>query len=326
MAILVVDDQLESRQLIERILQKEGHREFIMAESAPEALRHLGIEGAPPSAARIDLVVMDLRLPGMDGIQACRRIMAEERHRDLPVIVITASTEVGNLPAAFAAGAVDYLTKPLNPVELAARVRSALQLKREMDSRKEREQQLLEVTRRLEEANRELQRLSSLDGLTGLTNRRRLDEFIDNEWQRGARDGTSLSVILVDIDFFKAYNDRYGHLAGDECLKRVAGALRSAFRRPGDLVARYGGEEFAAILPGTDAAGAQVVAESMRKGVEDLKIPHEGSTASPRVTISLGFATMIPRPQKNSDELVAAADQALYRSKREGRNRVSSRG
>src|SRR6185436_10272258 len=256
----------------------------------------------------VELVVMDLRLPGMDGIQACRRITNEERYRDLPVIVITASTEVANLPAAFAAGAVDYLTKPLNPVELGARVRSALQLKREMEARKARERDLLEVTHRLEVANRELQRLSSLDGLTGLTNRRRLDEFVETEWLRASRDASPLSVILIDIDYFKSYNDRYGHLAGDECLKRVAMALRNSFHRPGDLVARYGGEEFAAILPATDAAGAQGVAESMRQGVEALAIEHQVSTVGPRVTISLGYATMIPRPPKHSDELIAAAD------------------
>lgn len=324
MAILIVDDSLDSRLLIRRILESEGHRDFLMAPTALEALRQLGLEGAAPSAP-VDLIIMDLHLPGMDGIEACRRITADERIRDLPVIVITASTEDGHLSSAFAAGAVDYLAKPVNPVELAARVRSILRLKREMDQRKDRERQLLDVTRRLEDANRELERLSSLDGLTGLTNRRRLDEVLEREWKRASREKSVLSAVMVDIDSFKAYNDRYGHPAGDECLRRVAATLREALRRPSDIVARYGGEEFAAVLPGTDEHGALLVAESMRRGVEALGLDHASSTVSSRLTISLGVASVVPDPKVPAATLFARADEALYRSKREGRNRVSAR-
>jgi diguanylate cyclase (GGDEF)-like protein len=324
MAILVVDDSVDSRLLIQRFLEEAGHRQFLVAESAPEALRLLGADGNPP-AGTVELILMDLQLPGMNGIEACRRISGDPRFRDIPVIVVTGSADDANLTEAFQAGAVDYLTKPINPVELAARVRSVLRLKAEMDQRKQREAELIEATYRLAAAKSELQRLSAMDGLTGITNRRRFDELLTGEWKRAAREGTSLSVILVDIDHFKHFNDRYGHLAGDDCLQRVAIALRDTVSRPGDCVARYGGEEFVAMLASTDAAGARAVAEHMRAAVESLAIDHAASTTATRVTISLGVSTMVPTDTGSPESLVAAADGALYESKNAGRNRVSFR-
>lgn len=317
MAILVVDDSVDSRLLIQRFLEAEGHKQFLMAGTAVEALAHLDAEGG----TAIELVLMDLQLPGMNGIEACRKISEDPKLRDIPVIVITASSEGGTLPAAFQAGAVDYLLKPVNPVELAARVRSALRLKRETDQRKERQAELLEVTYKLAHANRELKRLSTLDGLTGLTNRRRFDEVLAQEWKRAAREGSPLSIILVDIDHFKAYNDRYGHLAGDDCLKRVAGALRDSSHRTGDCVARYGGEEFVAVLPSTDSAGARSVAETMRRAVETLGIEHADAAAK-LATISLGVATRIPVESAAPQILLSSADEALYEAKNGGRNRI----
>jgi diguanylate cyclase (GGDEF)-like protein len=324
MTILVVDDSVDSRNLIQRFLEQEGHRHFLMAGSVPEALRLLAPD-APPPPLPVELILMDLQMPEVDGIEGCRRISGDPRLRDIPVIVVTGSSESMNLPDAFQAGAVDYLTKPINPLELAARVRSVLRLKREMDQRKEREAELIEATYRLAAAKSELQRLSTLDGLTGITNRRRFDEQFEHEWKRAAREGAPLSVILGDIDHFKAYNDRYGHLLGDDCLKRVAGALRDAVQRPGDLVARYGGEEFVAILPGTDSAGARSVAETLRRAVEGLKLDHEASPTSSHVTCSLGTATVVPDEGAASATLLAAADEALYDSKKGGRNRVTFR-
>lgn len=173
--------------------------------------------------------------------------------------------------------------------------------------------------KKLEEVLREL---SYLDGLTSIANRRHFDEVLSKEWQRALRERKPISVIFIDIDFFKAYNDTYGHLSGDDCLKQVANTISCTVRRPGDFVARYGGEEFAVILPNTAALGAITVAESMRKGVESQKILHAGSKVSSYVTISAGVATMIPAQDNNPDFLVATADKALYQAKNEGRNRV----
>ena len=182
--------------------------------------------------------------------------------------------------------------------------------------------QVEERTRQLEEANRTLERLSQLDGLTGVANRRRFDDALDAEWRRGCRTGAPLSLVLLDIDAFKAFNDTYGHLRGDECLRQVAAALAGALGRAGDLVARYGGEEFAALLSGVDGQEAAVVAERLRANVQALRVPHGASPAAGVVTISGGVATLTPTERGVPAALVAAADQALYEAKRRGRNRV----
>jgi diguanylate cyclase (GGDEF)-like protein len=200
-------------------------------------------------------------------------------------------------------------------------VRSALAYKREMDSRKQRERELVEMTRRLAETNQALQHLSSCDALTGLANRRRFDEFLEAEWRRTLRDGDWLSLVIADIDHFKGYNDAFGHQAGDDCLRRVAGALAESAQRPTDLAARYGGEEFALVLSETDPEGAAVVAEALRARVESLAIPHLNGYG-PVVTVSLGVAGTIPNAESTPALLLAAADHALYRAKTDGRNRT----
>jgi diguanylate cyclase (GGDEF)-like protein len=320
MAILIVDDSVDSRRLVRRFLEEDGYRDFLEADSADEALQLLRSGRAP-----VELVLMDLQLPGMNGIEACRRISDDPALRDTPVIVLTASNENRDLPAAFQAGAVDYLLKPLNPIELAARIRSTLRLKREMDQRKQREAELLDMAHKLADANLELERLSSLDGLTGLTNRRRFDELYVHEWKRAIRVGSNLSAVLIDIDHFKAYNDRYGHPAGDECLRRVASALRETAARPGDSVARYGGEEFVAVLADTDPAGARALAERMRAAIEKLHLEHGASPTAAHVTLSLGVATMTPDDASIPSALLSAADEALYEAKKGGRNRACCR-
>ena len=190
---------------------------------------------------------------------------------------------------------------------------------RELD-RKVRE--LEEVKRQLEKSNDKLRRLSSLDGLTGIPNRRRFDEYLDLEWKRAVREQKPLGLIVLDLDHFKPYNDHYGHLTGDFCLKRVARALVSVIKRPADLVARYGGEEFSAILPDTSEEGAKHLAEEMRLTVERMSIPHAASPVSRRVTISLGVCSLMPDAESSPNRLIEGADKALYEAKQSGRNKV----
>ncbi|HEV3257583.1 MAG TPA: diguanylate cyclase [Gemmataceae bacterium] len=322
MGILIVDDSLDNLRPLQVLLEAAGHHQVVTARSAGEAFARLGMKDAAGAAAGIDVILMDIRMPGMDGIEACRRIKADERFRDTPVIMVTGQTDEKDLEAAFNAGATDYLTKPVKVVELLARLHAALALKREMDCRKLREQELLRATLQLAELNRELHRLSRLDGLTGIANRRSFDDGLDRDWRRAARTASPLALLMIDIDSFKAYNDTYGHQHGDASLKEVAAALDLTLNRPGDWVARYGGEEFVAVLPDTDARGAAVVAEALRARVEALGIVHTHSPFQENLTVSLGGAAMVPAPKSSPHGLISAADQALYRAKREGRNRA----
>jgi diguanylate cyclase (GGDEF)-like protein len=182
--------------------------------------------------------------------------------------------------------------------------------------------ELTQIRQQLTVTNTQLERLSTLDTLTGLANRRRFDEVLRQEWRRSAREGAPLSLVFCDIDFFKNFNDGYGHLAGDECLVKVARAVNAVSNRPGDLAARYGGEEFVLVLSGTAEEGALALAEKLRARVDELRIPHAHQELGPHVTISLGVASVVPRPGSFPEELLDLADRALYAAKEEGRNRV----
>ena len=322
MSILIIDDSIDSLLLIKKMLINAGYRDILTAQSAYEAYKLLDANDPAEYTRRVDLILLDIIMPEIDGIELCRYIKTVDSLRDVPIIMVTVKSDTLNLQLAFSVGAMDYITKPLEKVELLARVRSALKLKYETDRRKARESELLEIKNQLEEANHILQRLSFMDGLTNIANRRRFDEVLSVEWSRAARDGMPLSLIIADIDFFKNYNDTYGHQAGDNCLRQVANVLDNTLKRPGDFVARYGGEEFAAVLPNTDAEGAAAVAEELRIKTESLMIPHASSKINPYVTISLGVACMVPKWDSDAHVLLGEADKVLYRAKNEGRNIV----
>ena len=316
MKILIVDDSIDSILLIQTFLKNGGYTDLVTAKSATDAFRYLGIDGSNIEVKQADIILMDIVMIDIDGIEAVKRIKAVNALKEIPIIMVTANNDDSNLQLAFGAGAIDYITKPINKIELLARIRSALNLKQETDQR-------MKLMMELKKANKKLERLSYLDGLTGISNRRHFDILLSEEWRRCERDKKCLSLVITDIDFFKRYNDTYGHQQGDDCLKQVAATLDAVAQRPGDLTARYGGEEFVLVLSNTDSQNALMLAERYRNAIVSLRIPHHNSDASEYVTLSLGLATMTPSDGLSPQDLIEAADKALYIAKEKGRNRVS---
>ncbi|AWJ90840.1 diguanylate cyclase response regulator [Azospirillum baldaniorum] len=294
--ILVVDDIPSNVHVLSRIL-KDDHDIYFATDGA-KALE-LAQSRLP------DLVLLDIMMPGMDGYEVCSRLKTDPITRDIPVIFISAKSEVEDETYGLEVGAIDFISKPISPPIVKARVRNHLLLKRQTDL---------------------LRTLSFADGLTGIANRRRFDEVLLREWRRCGRVQLPLSLIMLDVDQFKPYNDHYGHQAGDECLRAVAQLLAEQMMRPGDLIARYGGEEFVCLLPETDEGGAVQVAERLRETVADRRLPHAVSHVADHVTISLGVATARPTLDDTPDRLTQLADGLLYEAKRAGRNRVCSGG
>jgi two-component system chemotaxis family response regulator WspR len=312
--VLLVDDQLIVAEAIRRMLADQ--RDIAFHSCTDVAL-------AVPTARELrpTVILQDLVMPGVDGFTLVRFFRADPGTAGTPIIVLSSKEDPRDKSRAFETGASDYLVKLPDKIELIARIRAHSRSFLAQLERDEAYRALEAVKVQLEASNLELARLSAQDGLTGLANRRRLDETLAAECRRASRDKTALSLLMTDVDFFKKYNDTYGHPLGDECLRRVASALASGARRPADLAARYGGEEFALILPSTPEDGAPVVAESVRARVEALQIPHAGSTVAGYVTISLGIATLHPGDALSPADLIQRADAALYVAKRGGRNR-----
>ncbi len=312
MRALLIEDTLTSATLVSHQLRKIGIGP-ILARDGQKGIELFQKEHP-------DLILLDIIMPGMDGFEAARRIRQLEQAGEwTPIIFLTARTSDEDLEKAIAVGGDDYLIKPVSEIVLAAKVRAMQRIAQMRYS-------LLILTRKLDHANQELTRLSSLDGLTGIPNRRQFDETLLREWRRSGRQAKPLSILLCDVDHFKQFNDGYGHQVGDECLKAVARSLQATLRRPADLVARYGGEEFAVILPDTDLGGALLVAEAMRANVEGLRITHRyAGPESGVVTISAGVATVVPaRGHIDSADLIRQADEALYQAKEGGRNRIAA--
>ena len=290
--ILVVDDTANTLELIATMLGSD-HR--VLTASDGETAIKLAMQEEP------DLILLDIRMPGMDGYQICRTLKADPVTREIPVVFVTAMDEEREEAKGLELGAIDYITKPLSPPILKARVRNHIDLKRQRD---------------------QLRRLSAVDGLTGLANRRAFSESLEKEWRAAIRRNLSISLLMTDIDDFKLFNDAYGHLAGDEALRRVAKALEGAALRPNDLVARYGGEEFVILLPDTGANEAALVADRLLLAVRRLAIPHEHSRGWQYVSLSVGLASARPSREMGANELLDLADRMLYQAKASGRNRV----
>lgn len=310
MKVLVVEDTVTSATLICQMLAKMG-LQTARARNGEEGLEAFRRE-------KPDLVLLDVIMPDMDGYEVARRIRESEQGVDwTPIIFLSARANDEDLATGIAAGGDDYLIKPVSEIVLRAKLDA---MRRIVTMRST----LVQLTRKLDEANRELERLNAIDGLTGVANRRRFDETLRHEWRRAARGGHPLSLLFIDVDEFKQFNDGNGHVAGDECLRDLARLLQATLRRPSDLLARYGGEEFAVILPETDAAGATAVAGSLLAAVREAAIPHGYSDVSALLTISIGVATAVPErgDDNGQDVLVTVADEALYKAKRAGRDRM----
>lgn len=290
--LLIVDDEKQNRLLLTELFGTTY--KIIQAKNGVQALEKA-------RQHRPDLILLDVLMPEMDGMGVLRELKRDDATRLIPVIFITALDSATDEANGLNLGAVDYISKPFHPPIVRVRVHNQLQLVHQ---------------RRL------LEQLASLDGLTGIPNRRQFDATLLKEWHRCQRNQQPLSLIVADVDFFKKYNDALGHAAGDRVLQEVAATLRQAARRPGDLVARYGGEEFVLLLPETDATSAQALAEGLQQLLHSKAFAHPNSSLGPWLTMSMGGSTIVPSTTALDPEFFALADAALYRAKHQGRNQV----
>lgn len=291
--VLIVDDDPVSIMLLDGMLRDDY--EISVALSGEQALKR--VIAAPP-----DLILLDVQMDGLDGYDICRHLKQNEHTRDIPVIFVTGRADTEEEIRGLELGAVDYIAKPFHPLIVRVRLKNHLELKRQRDL---------------------LNRLSSIDGLTGIANRRYFDRFLAQEWNRTVRGDDEISLMMIDVDHFKKFNDRYGHVAGDDCLKAIARALSGALPRSTDLVARFGGEEFVCVLTSTGAEGAAMVGEKLRNTIASLSIPHADQQPALSITASIGAATARPGADDLLPEhLLRTADRQLYRAKEAGRNQV----
>lgn len=305
--VLVVEDSKVTLKVLCNFLERMDIEQPLTAETGAAAIEIYRKE-------RPDIILLDAQLPDIDGFEIARQIRSSEQKDDWTAIIfLTSMTKDEDLARGIEVGGDDYLMKPISEVVLHAKVRAMRRLI-------EMQRSLVDVSHQLNAANKELQRLSTTDGLTGIANRRMFDELSIREWRRCERMKKPLALVMLDIDSFKLFNDQFGHQAGDECLRAVAGQVARAAPRAADLAARYGGEEFVLVLGETDADGARWVAENVRQHVTELGIPH--ATPSRRVTISCGVASVLPKSGFSLETLLRSADRALYQAKMEGRDKV----
>ncbi len=249
-----------------------------------------------------DLILLDTLIQDVNGHEICSQLKSMPETENIPIIILSNSNQVEDELAALDKGAIDFVTKPVEALILKARVANHLFQKRDRD---------------------QLKLMSSIDALTEVANRRRFDEYLHLEWRRAIRSKYPISLLMIDIDYFKSYNDTYGHQKGDECLRAVASEIEQHLRRPSDIVARYGGEEFSVILPETPSYSASSLAKRIWSGVGNLNIEHTGSARVGHLTISIGAATTIPDENQSISQFIENSDKNLYKSKSEGRNRIT---
>jgi diguanylate cyclase (GGDEF)-like protein len=298
--ILIVDGDELARLQLRTWLEADGYK---VAEAVDGASCLEAYERYHP-----DLVLLELVLPDQSGLDCCTQVYGMSGGHYTPIVIVTGCADERSIACAFKLGVTDYVTKPILWPIFRYRLQRFLE-----DSQK---------YRQLETENQQLVRLATLDGLTRIPNRRRFDEHLDAMWRQMVREKDWIAVIIGDVDYFKAYNDSYGHLAGDHCLQKIAEALNQCCYRPLDLVARYGGEEFSVVLPQTDLAGAFNLAERLKSAVSALNIPHSGSEIDSILTMSFGVAAARPNANMWADLLLASADEALYKAKSLGRHQV----
>lgn len=307
--LLIVDDHLDNVRSLALLLSRSGYsvRKATSGEMALETIR----------VSKPDLVLLDIRMPEMSGYEVCERLKANPDTYSIPVIFLSASNDTDDKVQAFAVGGADYVTKPFQAEEVLMRVRHQLTILRQQQQLVAQNQRLQQAEIALQQSNLELKRIANTDSLTQIANRRCFDETLIQEWQRHRREQQSLCLILCDIDYFKAFNDRYGHPAGDACLQQVSAAIADCIKRPADMAARYGGEEFAILLPNTDQSGAIAVVRAIQEKLQHVRIPHAASAVAAYITLSAGISCLIPTLNLGSQNLVVEADAALYRAKQE---------
>jgi diguanylate cyclase (GGDEF)-like protein len=298
--ILVVDDSTENIELLYTMLQNKY--QVLFSTSGSKAI--ILAENAQP-----DIILLDVLMPEMDGYEVIIALKENEKTRDIPVIFITAKTEKSDLLKGFKLGSVDYIGKPFFEEEIKVRIKTQLQNRL--------------LIKQLEQANKQLEEISLLDALTGIGNRRYFDQFLAQMMALANRENKPLSLLMIDVDYFKHYNDLYGHLAGDKCLQQIANTLADMTHRGGDLAARYGGEEFVLVLSDTEHDSAKKMANDFRLALEGLQIPHAKSAVSDYVTVSIGFTTLKGKDKISMEDLIKDADKALYQAKENGRNQIA---
>lgn len=293
--VLIVDDSSSNIKTLGEIIR--GECNIIFARNGKNAL-------ALAQKMRPDLILLDVMMPEMDGYEVCRRLKENKFTEMIPVIFVTSLDSEDDEQKGLEMGAIDYITKPFHPPIVRMRIRNHLELVRYRNK---------------------LKHLSTTDGLTGIANRRRFDDQLYVEWGRALRENEPLSLIFLDIDNFKKYNDYFGHLQGDECLRTIAQAIQKCHLRDTDIVARYGGEEFAVVLPNTDLEGAKACAENLAERVQALSLPHPENGDFKVITVSMGISSVIPQPNITPDQVLYFVDGCMYEAKETGRNRYISR-